>query len=159
MASMSLLAFIGHLAAVARHVHEHEQRALEHVGKIVEAEAKHELGTYQAAAGPFAGWAELADRTKDDRVQQGYSENDPGVRVGDMRESVHHAVGNKEVVIGSDDEKAVWFELGTVHQPPRSFLGAAVVHKEHDIKAILGGSVVSSLVGRDVFHGQIPIIK
>ena len=157
MASMSLLGFIGHLAGVDHRLHTHGIKAMEWVGEIVEKEAKNELGTYQASAGPFAGWAELADSTKSDRVSKGFTENDPGLRTGEMRESIRHVADDHEVVIGSDDDKMVWFEVGTAKQPPRSVLGVAVIHKEKEIQHHLGGSVVSALIGHDVFGGSIPI--
>lgn len=158
MADMSLLGFIGHIAAFEHRLQHHGHAALERVGRAVEAEAKREIGTYQAGGGPFAAWAELADSTKEDRVKQGFTPNDPGLRSGEMRDSIGHAADHEGVVIGSDDDKLVWFELGTAKQPPRSVLGLAVVHKEHEIKAHLGGGVVSALIGHDVFNGRLPII-
>ena len=157
MPEMSLLGFIGHLAEFHVRLKEHEHKALDHVGRIVRAESVSEIGTYQDEAGQFAAWAELADSTKQDRVSKGFTENDPGLRTGEMRDSIDYEVGDKEVVIGSDEDKMVWFELGTEKQPPRSVLGTAVIHKEHQITSVLGGSVVSALIGRDVFNGKIPI--
>jgi hypothetical protein len=157
MLDMSLLGFIEHLAHFEHRLHAETHKGLEHVGRIVEREAKAELGHYQDAAGPFVAWAELADATKEDRVAHGFTENNPGLRSGEMQDSIGHAVGHEEVVIGSNDDKMVWFELGTEKQPPRSALGVATVHKEAHIVAVLGGSVVTALVGHDVFHGKIPI--
>ena len=37
--------------------------------------------------------------------------------------------------------KAVWFELGTANQPPRSFLLQAAVRKEREIADEVGGEV------------------
>jgi hypothetical protein len=158
MVEMSLLGFMEHLAHFEHRLHHDSHKGMERVAKIVSAEARRELGTYQDAASPFAAWAELADATQEDRSNQGFTPNDPGVRTGDMRDSIKHASDHESAVIGSDDDKMVWFELGTDKQPPRSVLGTAVVHKEEAIKAIVGGSVVAALVGKDVFHGSIPII-
>jgi hypothetical protein len=157
MPDLSLLGFIEHLAHFQHRLHEETHKGLERVGRIVEREAKAELGHYQDAAAPFVAWAELADATKADRVAQGFTENDPGLRSGEMRDGIGHVVGHEEVVIGSNDDKMVWFELGTEKQPPRSALGTAVIHKEPEIVAVLGGSVVTALIGHDVFNGKIPI--
>ncbi len=157
MPEMSLMGFIGHLAGFDARLKSTMHTGFERVGQIVEAEAKHELGTYQGAAGPFAAWAELADSTKDDRVRKGYTENDPGLRSGDMRESINHAADHDGATIGSDDDKMVYFELGTDKQPPRSALGTAVIHKQVEIEHAVGGGVVSALVGHDVAGGSIPI--
>lgn len=157
MPDMSLLGFMEHLAHFDHRLHEAKHKGLERVAKIVEAEAKRELGTYQDAAGPFVAWAELADSTKDDRVAKGYTPNDPGRRSGEMADGIGHRSDSEEAVIGSNDDKMVWFELGTEKQPPRSALGGSVIRKEDAIVAVLGGSVVTALIGRDVFHGMIPI--
>lgn len=99
---------------------------LDYAGQVVEDEAKRLLGTYDYQP----RWAELADATKEDRVHQGYPENEPGLRSGEMRDSIHHVVDRAAhtVHIGSDDDKLVWFELGTVHQPPRTVLKGALLN-------------------------------
>jgi hypothetical protein len=157
MPEMSLLGFMGHLASFEARLKHTLETDFKRVAVLVEAEAKKELGTYQSEGGPFAAWAELADATKQDRVKQGFSENEPGLRTGEMRDSIHHASDHEGAAIGSDDDKLVWFELGTSKQPPRSVLGMAVVHEEQQIVEILGGSVVSALVGKDVVGGQLKI--
>ena len=157
MADMSLLGFIEHLAGFALRLDEHEHRALDHIGRIVAAEAKHELGTYQAAAGQFGPWPALAESTQAERTRLGYTPDDPGLRSGAMRDSIEHVVAERHAVIGSADEHLEYFELGTRHQPPRSVLGMAVLHEEHQIRAIAGGAVVSAFIGHsDVFSGEIP---
>jgi hypothetical protein len=157
MPDMSLSGFIEHLARFDIRLHEQTHKGLEHAASIVEAEAWREFGHYQDAAGPFAAWAELADATKDDRTKHGYTENDPGLRSGEMQASLGHEVAVAEAVVGSNDQNLVYFELGTERQPPRSILGIAMVHKTEDVVHVLGGSVVSALIGRDVFKGRIPI--
>lgn len=114
---------------------------LEHAGQVVEDEAKRLIGTYDYDP----RWPELADATKKDRVHQGFPENEPGLRTGEMRDSIHHQVerSRSTVHIGSDDDKLVWFELGTVHQPPRTVLKGALLNVidrlEHDLgKQIYG---------------------
>ena len=154
--ALSLAEFIGHVGKAIKE-HEHEKEALEKAAKLVERTAKAELGHYQDSAGPFGAWPELADRTQDDRVKAGFTANDPGLRTGEMRESIGHAVGDKEAVVGSNDENMVYFELGTVKQPPRSVLGTALVRKTPEVARILGEGVVSALVGKGVFLGRMPI--
>lgn len=154
---MTLTGFIAHLTVAQALVNTTNRSALEQAASVVEREAKAEVGKYQTQAGPFAGWAELAQATKDDRVREGFSENDPGLRTGQMRDSIGHAIGRNEAVVGSNDDKMVWFELGTAKQPPRSVLGIAAVHKGAEVARILGGGMVKNLVGRDVFGGKMPI--
>ena len=157
MPSMSLEGFIAHLGEAIAHAEKHEHHALEHAAKIVEAEAKREIGHYQEGAGPFGAWPELADRTQNDRSKAGFSPNDPGLRSGKMRDSIGHAVGHHEFVVGSNDDHMVYFELGTEKQPPRSVLGMAAVHKGAEVAHVIGQGVVQSLVGPGVFNGELPI--
>jgi HK97 gp10 family phage protein len=157
MREMSLAQFIGHLGMFETRMRTEERHALERAAKLVEAESKAEIGHYQGEAPPFTAWAELADSTKEDRVKQGFTENDPGLRTGEMRDSISHAVGDKEAVVGSNDEKLVWFELGTEKQPPRSVLGTAAVHKGRQVAEIMGGAVVKALVGDEVANRLLPI--
>lgn len=152
MKTLSLMEASVLFGEMAEKVHRAEQHALEHAAKVVVAEAKEAIGTYQDAVDPFAAWPELADATKADRVRQGYSENDPGLRSGEMRDSIEHTVkmsdfGSGEAHIGSNDDKLVWFELGTVNQPPRSVLGGAAARKSEEVKRLLGDAAIGIIVG------------
>lgn len=114
---------------VARH------HALEHAAVIVETEAKRVIGTYDARP----EWPDLADTTKEDRVRQGYPENEPLLRTGEMRDSIEHTVvSSHEAQVGSNNDKAVWQELGTRTIPPRSFLKSSVVRKVKEIEHAIG---------------------
>ena len=134
-----------------------EHEALEHIAKVIEKQAKAEIGHYQDQEGQFAGWAELADSTKAERERQGFTANDPGLRTGEMRDSIHHRVGLHEALIGSDDDNLVYFELGTDKQPPRSVLGLAAALKGEEAAGIAGENVVMALIGRQVFNNAILI--
>ena len=162
MPDISLAGFMGHLAGLDVSLRAETEHALERAARVVEAEAKAEIGHYQGQAGPFAAWAELADATKDDRARKGYAENEPLLREGTLRDSIHHAVevtGATEgkAVIGSDSEIAVFQELGTQRIPPRSFLGGALVRKSEQVTRILGAGVAKALVGEGVINGALQI--
>lgn len=158
MAEMGLLGFIQHLVGATVRIAEEEHKALERAARIVEAEAKHEIGTYQDTAGQFVQWAELADSTKQQRARLGFAENDPLLRTGELRDSIGHAVGDKEAVVGSDSQIAEWQELGTKTIPPRSFLGGAAYRKREEVAKELGRSAVMGLVGSGVFGGRLGIL-
>src|SRR5690348_6255730 len=79
MPDMTLDQFITHLAGASARLKVEEHRSLERAALLVENEAKAEIGNYQSADGQFVGWAELAETTKDERVKEGFSENDPGL--------------------------------------------------------------------------------
>lgn len=154
---MELLELAVKLGEIALQQHEMEHHVLEKAAVLVEKRAKEKIGEYQEQAGPFVGWAELADSTKADRLRQGYSENEPGLRSGAMRDSIEHVVRDGEAQVGSDDDKLVYFELGTSKQPPRSVLGGAVVEEMDKICEIIGTSAVAALVGEGVHGGRMAI--
>lgn len=158
----SLLGFVEHLGHAAAEARREAHHALERAAVLVEAEAKAEIGHYQDEARPFVAWAELAESTKADRVAQGFPADEPLLRTGDMRDSIHHKVEmtgsfKGEAMIGSDSPIAEYQELGTSRIPPRSFLGGALVRKSHEVVHILGAGVVKGLIGEEVAGGYLPI--
>lgn len=159
MREFNLVEFAGFLGEMALDVDVATQHSLTAAAKIVQKQAKAEIGHYQEQMGPFPAWAELADSTKDDRVRKGFTENDPGLRTGEMRESIQNTVGKHEADIGSDDDKLVYFELGTVKQPPRSVLAGALISKEKDVVRAIGGTFVGKLTGEKVFERAVDVIE
>jgi hypothetical protein len=155
----SFEAFAEHLAKVVFAEHEAKLMAMDKATKIVQKEAKAEIGVYQDAIGDIPGWAELADSTKADRVRLGYSENDPGLRSGATRDSVQRTVKEGDVLgevagfVGSDMDEMVWFELGTSKQPPRSVLAGSAMRKEDDLHKLIGEAVYTALIGKQVHEG------
>lgn len=127
---------------------------LDKLGARIEKTAKDEFGRYQSATGPFGAWPELADSTKDDRVHQGFSENDPLLRTGELRDSISHKVdhGALELAVGSPDEKMVFHEFGTSKMPARPVLGPAAFRNKSAIQRLVGAAVVAGLVGSHQIH-------
>lgn len=156
MPDMTLAGFIGFIGGAAARMEHGTHTALEHAARIVEREAKAEVGTYQDAAGPFAAWAPLAEATQADRVAKGFSPNDPLLRTGALRDSIGHKVEGHEAVVGSPLDIAVYQELGTNGGgwggpiPPRSFLGGAAVRKAPEVAHVIGHGLVQALVGPGV---------
>jgi len=128
---------------------------LDAVAAHVQKKAKDEIGHYQQAVGHFPAWEELAESTKADRLTQGYTENDPGLRSGEMRNSVERQVDGHEALIGSNDQDLVWFELGTEKQPPRPVLGTAVEYSHDYIRRTLGGAAVAGMLGEASIPAQL----
>lgn len=153
----SMAAFAEHLGTVIVAEIGAEHSALERAAQLLEKAVKAKFGEYQPQAGEFVAWAELADATKADREKQGFAENEPLLRTGELRDSVGHKVGSHEAAIGSNSDIAVWQELGTARIPPRSFFGSAAVENSDKIKKIVGEMVVVALVGKEVFGGAIDI--
>ncbi|TPD93608.1 hypothetical protein FJP68_14565 [Pantoea vagans] len=93
--------------------------------KEIEETAKEEIGVYQPAYGPFDAWAPLAESTKADRVRQGYSEDEPLLRSGELRDSIQSEVVGLAAIVGTRSEIGLWQEVGTDRIPPRPFIGPA----------------------------------
>jgi HK97 gp10 family phage protein len=162
--------FVEHLAVMEVAQAVSARRVLNRCGVIVERRSKEKVGEYQDQTGPFVAWQELADFTKEDRLKQGYTENDPGLRSGEMRDSIGHALSTDslEVQIGSNDQNMVYFELGTSKQPPRSVLGGAMADSLTKIEEVIekslftvlaSGKPEAALVGEEVVEGGIAIGK
>lgn len=155
MAELSLLGFAAVLTEMTLEVDRATHSGLEAAARIVQTEAKAEIGHYQGAISGLPAWAELADSTKDDRVRHGFTENDPGLRSGAMRDSIETNVSGHEATIGSDDDNLVYFELGTTKQPPRTVLAGALMRKEKGVAHEIGEKFVGAVVGGDVIGGAL----
>lgn len=129
---------------------------MEQIGAVIEKRAKEEIGNYQSAVGPFQAWPELADSTKDDRVRQGYTENDPLLRSGELRDSISHEAKGLEVAIGSTSDVMVYHEFGTSKMPPRPVLGTAAFSSKEKVIAILTRAAAIGIAGGQVLP---PIIQ
>lgn len=122
---------------------------LEAVGSKIEKDAKEIIGHYQRSdTGPFPEWEELKPSTKQDRVSQGFTPNDPLLRSGELRDSIHHAVRGHSVAVGSDLDIAIYQEMGTATIPPRPFLRVAAFRS----KKWLGKLYAKTL--KDRMHGR-----
>lgn len=130
---------------------------MEQVGVLIEAQAKAEFGNYQPAVGPFQAWPELADSTKDDRVRQGYTENDPLLRSGELRDTVSHETAGLEVAIGSTSDLMVYHEFGTSKMPPRPVLGTAAFVSKDKVIRILEHAAAVGLAGGQTLPSVIKV--
>ena len=151
MSLLAAAAFFTEMSLAEKHVNTH---ALREACKVVRDEAKRVLGTYEY------GWEPLAA----DTVEHKKTGDSPGYETGEMRESIKYKITERPRHgvraagdVGSDEDKALWFELGTVKQPPRSFLYEAAVHKEQEIVKLVGDEVflflgTGRLRGRPVLH-------
>lgn len=128
-----------------------KHRALEKGAKIIERRAKEVIGHYQHNTGPFHEWVDLKQSTVDEKERLGFAPPDnPLLRTGKMRASIEHTVKGDEAHIGSNDDVAVFQELGTHTIPPRSFLGVAAFQTAPE---------VARVVGVDLFESYFPRIR
>jgi HK97 gp10 family phage protein len=142
----SISSFVAHLVAMQAAETLALHNALKKCATAIEKTAKTEIGTYQGDVGPFPGWVELADATKEDRVAQGYTENDPLLRSGELRDSIDKEITGLEACVWSTSDVMVYQELGTPNIPPRPVLGPAAIHNKELIEKTLGQAVVAGLL-------------
>lgn len=90
----SLGALARHFDDVANRLPRAINRELETQGAAIEAKAKAKFGTYQE------GWPSLAESTKQERVRQGYTPDDPLFRSGELQSLVTHAVDEGGLFVG-----------------------------------------------------------
>lgn len=155
MGDLSLLDMVTKLAAAEVAIHTNARRELDRVGAAIQSTAKAEFGHYQDGIGEFPAWEELAESTKEDRVRQGFTENDPLLRSGETRDSIERQTAELETVVGSNSEILERHEFGTSKMPPRPVLGPALVRNHDLILEKLGGAVVRGLVGQDTIHDSL----
>jgi hypothetical protein len=121
---------------------------------MIVRDAKEQIGEYQPKVGPFASWDELAESTKEDRLRQGFPENEPLLRTGELRDSIQGTVGGMTAVAGSISQIMVWQELGTEstdaegrtsgqHIPPRAVIGPASIRNEKRVVEAIGKAYAS----------------
>lgn len=125
------------------------QQGLEKVAQHIERVAKDEFGLYQPAVGPFPAWAELAESTKEDRLNKGYDPDEPLLRTGQTRDSISHQVDGLDAVIGSPSQIMVYHEFGTEKIPPRPVLGPAAFRSKEQIKKLIGTAALVGFVGTE----------
>lgn len=156
---MDLKSFAGLLEKMA--IPAAASAALDAAAATIERHAKDEIGHYQRdAMGPYAPWQELAPGTKAERVRKGFSENEPLLRTGDLRDSIGHTTKGLAAVVGSTSQVMVWQELGTKTIPPRSVLGLAASRDEKAVVEKIGAALVAEMVGGSSFplRGAAPLL-
>lgn len=72
--------------------------------KEIEETTKEEIGVYQCAYGPFDAWTPLAESTKADRLRRGYTEDDPLLRSGELKDSIESEVVWLAALVGTKSE-------------------------------------------------------
>jgi phage gpG-like protein len=138
----SFAALAASLAAEATGFYKREQQFLEVAAIEIQRTAKSMYGIYQPSVDVFGAWPELAASTKADRRSKGYTENDPLLRSGGLRDSIKYEIHGLSAVIGSEDKVAFWQEFGTSGMPPRPTLGPALARSMPRVSELLGDVLI-----------------
>jgi phage gpG-like protein len=138
IAFSSILDFVGKLEGIDEEMHEASAGIIAKACEMVCAEAKRVIGTHDY------GWPALQPET----IARKMMGNSPLLETGEMRASIEWNADQHEGHVGSNDDKAVWQELGTSRIPPRSFLVGAAKTAEPAIHAMAAKAAVAVLEGR-----------
>ena len=151
MGIMNLAQAAARMAAAAVDIEVAKHAALEEACRLVEERAKALIGH------PHAGWPPLQPET----IAQKDGVNTPLLETGEMRDLIQHTVvDSNHGYVGSNEDKAVWQELGTSRGiPPRSFLGLGAQLEGPAVAKVVagtvGGAIAAGLAGQRVsefFH-------
>jgi hypothetical protein len=111
---------------------------------VVCAEAKRVIGSYDY------DWPQLSPKTLEHKFF-----NTPLLQTGEMRASIEWNSSGNEGYVGSNNDKAVWQELGTRTIPPRPFLAGAAQHMEDKIHKMAERAVVSVMLGKGLASAEM----
>jgi phage gpG-like protein len=138
----SILGFVAHLHAIEKDMEELGPAIVAKACEMVAAEAKRVIGE------GYPEWPALSPETLARKMM-----NTPLLETGELRASIEWNSHGNEGHVGSNNDKAVWQELGTSKIPPRSFLMGAAVHMEKDIHKMAARAVMAVLRGEGL-HGS-----
>lgn len=103
-----------HFNAVARELEHAPQRIVETGSQVILVAARSMPGRYEK------GWPRLKPET----IARKARGDSPLLETGSLRDSFERSVGHHEAWIGSNNQKAIWMELGTSRGvPPRPIWG------------------------------------
>jgi HK97 gp10 family phage protein len=137
-----LAEFALHLKEIEHDMKEASRLIVRQACIMVATKAKRVIGTYDY------GWPQLAPSTLEKK-----SANTPLLETGEMRASIQWSTSHDgmEGHVGSNNDKAVWQELGTSKSPPRSFLAGALHHEAPEIVK-MAGKVARATIGPGGLH-------
>lgn len=120
-------------------------------GEIIRDDARNRIGSYQGAVEDLPAWEPLSEATKADRVAKGFTEDDPLLRSGKLRDSIEVRPVPEGAAIGVFDPEmttiagAMEYGYANVRAgrsvPPRSFLRAAAATKGEEASVEIAARV------------------
>jgi phage gpG-like protein len=140
----SILDFVGKLERIDDEMQEASAGIIAKACEMVCTEAKHVLGTHDY------NWPALKPET----IARKITGDSPLLETGEMRDSIEWNADEHEGHVGSNDDKAVWQELGTSRIPPRSFLAGAAKAMEPAIHEMAAQAAMAVIEGRGLHTAE-----
>jgi phage gpG-like protein len=141
---MSILEFVAKTKSIEHDLKEVSHAIVARACEMVCAEAKRVIGV------GYPEWPALAPETLAKKMM-----NTPLLETGEMRASIEWNAEGDEGFVGSNNDKAVWHELGTSRIPPRPFLMGAAMRMEPLIHAMAAKAVMAVLAGRGLHSSEL----
>lgn len=141
----SLVGFVAHLGTI--------ERDLEEVGPAIVARACELVA--RAAKRAIGKTHELWPPLKPETIARKLRGNTPLLETGELRDSIEWTSSGLEGQVGSNNDKALWHELGTSHIPPRSFLASSALSAESKIHRLAERAVIAVLEGRGLHSAEM----
>ena len=140
----SLLGFVAKLKTIELEMNVLGPALIARACELVAAEAQRVIGTYDY------GWPSLAPSTLAKK-----SADTPLLETGEMRSSIEWNSSGNEGHVGSNNDKAVWHELGTSRIPPRPFLAGAAMAMEPKIHELFKRAVMAVALGKGLQSSEM----
>jgi phage gpG-like protein len=141
---MSILEFVAKTKSIEHDMKEVSHAIVARACEMVCAEAKRVIGV------GYPEWPALAPETLAKKMM-----NTPLLETGEMRASIEWNAEGNEGFVGSNNDKAVWHELGTTKIPPRPFLMGAAMRMEAEIHAMAAKAVMAVMAGKGLNTSEL----
>jgi phage gpG-like protein len=140
----TVLGFVAKLKTIELEMHVLGPAIIAHACEMVAAEAKRVIGE------GYPEWPALQPETLAHKMGKG-----PLLETGELRASIEWNSSGNEGAVGSNNDKAVWHELGTTKIPPRSFLAGAAQHMEDKIHKMAARAVMAVILGKGLHSSEM----
>src|SRR5258706_4452580 len=142
--TFSLLGFVAHLATVEKDMHELGPSIVARACEMVCEEAKRVIGE------GYEFWPPLKPETLKRKMMA-----TPLLETGELRASIEWNSQGNIGHVGSNNDKALWHELGTTKIPPRSFLAGAAMTMEDKIHKMAARAVMAVMARRGLHSSEL----
>jgi phage gpG-like protein len=139
---MSILEFVAKTKAIEQDMKGLGPAIVAKACEMVCAEAKRVIGE------GYPYWPALKPETLAHKMMA-----TPLLETGELRASIEWASHGLQGYVGSNNDKAIWHELGTSRIPARSFLQGAATRMEKKIYKMAEKAVVAVMMGKGL-HGS-----
>jgi hypothetical protein len=140
----TVIGFVAQLNAIEHDMNSLGPEIVRKACEMVCEEAKRVIGE------GYDFWPALAPSTLARKMM-----NTPLLETGELRASIEWTASGLEGAVGSNNDKAVWHELGTARIPPRSFLMGAAIEMEPKIHKMAARAVMAVMMSKGLASAEM----